>query len=697
MRAILLLRARTLAAGYSGVRSALPERLLELLAADLLPVVPGKGSVGASGDLAQLAHLAQPLIGEGRLRAPGDGPHGRPAAEVLAEHGIEPLELAPKEGLSLVNGTEPMQALLAFSVRDADLLLRAADVACALSIEALLGTDRPYDERVQIIRPHPGQLDSAANLRALLAGSELMASHRHSRHAVQDAYSMRCAPQVHGAVRDVLGYARRVIETELGSVVDNPVIVPDGEVMTTGNFHGEPLAFAADMLAMAISELASISERRVDRMLDPASSRGLPPFLAPNAGTNSGYMLAQYTAASLVSENKVLAHPASVDTIPTSGKQEDHVSMGWTAVRKLRDVLVNVRTCLAVEILCAVQGIDLRSSVGTPSGPLAAVRDVVRARVPMMAVDREVSGQIVAVDELIPEICETAAGALRWPEIGAPVTVWMNGTLLADSDARISVFDHGLTVGDGVFETVRISAGVPFALTRHLARLSASAAGLGLPAPDLDQVRVGIAALLDAAGGPPGPDADHADRGRITARLGPRGRPGHRDRGAGRVAGHRGGLRRGHGPVDAERARRAGRPEDDVVRGERAGARLRPGARRRRGDLRQYGGEPVRGHRDQRVRGVRRAAADAAAELGLPGRGDQGAGDRVGRGDRGGPSGRGAGRRAGGVPDQHDQGRAAGPRGQRAAAACRSRAGHAPGRRDIRRDVGGAIRSVAKT
>jgi histidine ammonia-lyase len=409
VRAVLLLRARTLAAGYSGVRAALPERLLELLAADLLPVVPCKGSVGASGDLAQLAHLAQPLIGEGRLRAPGDGPRGRPAAEVLAERGIEPLVLAPKEGLSLVNGTEPMQALLAFSVRDTDLLLQAADVACALSIEALLGTDRPYDERVQVIRPHPGQLDSAANLRALLAGSELMASHRHSRHAVQDAYSLRCAPQVHGAVRDVLAYARRVIETELGSVVDNPVIVPDGEVMTTGNFHGEPLAFAADMLAMAVCELASISERRVDRMLDPASSRGLPPFLAPNAGTNSGYMLAQYTAASLVSENKVLAHPASVDTIPTSGKQEDHVSMGWTAVRKLRDVVVNVRTCLAVEILCGVQGIDLRSAVGTPSVPLAAVRDVVRTRVPMMAVDREVSEQIVAVDELLLQICETAA------------------------------------------------------------------------------------------------------------------------------------------------------------------------------------------------------------------------------------------------------------------------------------------------
>ena len=411
VRAILLLRARTLAAGYSGVRADLPRRLLELLNLGLLPVVPAKGSVGASGDLAQLAHLAQPLIGEGRLRGPGDAPEGRPAAGVLAEHGLEPLQLAPKEGLSLVNGTEPMQALLAFSVRDADLLVQAADVACALSVEALLGTDRPYDERVQRIRPHPGQLVSAANLRALLSGSALMASHRHSRHAVQDAYSLRCAPQVHGAVRDVLTYARAVISTELGAVVDNPVIVPDGEVMTTGNFHGEPLAFAADMLAMALSELASISERRVDRMLDPASSRGLPPFLAPDAGTNSGYMLAQYTAASLVSENKVLSHPASVDTIPTSGKQEDHVSMGWTSVRKLREVIGNVRTCLAVEILCAAQGIDQRAPIGQPSGPVAAVHTVIREQVPAMNLDREVSGQITAVDAMLAQVCETAAAS----------------------------------------------------------------------------------------------------------------------------------------------------------------------------------------------------------------------------------------------------------------------------------------------
>jgi histidine ammonia-lyase len=412
VRAVLLLRARTLAAGYSGVRVELPARLLELLDLGLLPVIPGKGSVGASGDLAQLAHLAQPLIGEGRLRAAGDPPAGGPAAEVLCEHGLVPLTLAPKEGLSLVNGTEPMQALLAFSVHDAAMLVQAADVACALSIEALLGTDRPYDERVQILRPHPGQLVSAANLRALLAGSPLLASHRDSRHAVQDAYCLRCAPQVHGAVRDVLGYARQVITTELGSVVDNPVIVPDGEVMTTGNFHGEPLAFAADMLAMALAELASISERRLDRMLDPAFSRGLPPFLAPAAGTNSGYMLAQYTAASLVSENKVLAHPASVDTIPTSGKQEDHVSMGWTAVRKLREVVANVRACLAIEICCAAQGVDLRAPVAAPSVPLRAVHAVVRAVVPRMDIDREVAAQIAAVDTLLPEICRAAAEAV---------------------------------------------------------------------------------------------------------------------------------------------------------------------------------------------------------------------------------------------------------------------------------------------
>ena len=288
-----------------------------------------------------------------------------------------------------------MQALLAFSVHEAQMLVRAADVACALSVEALVGTDRPYDERVQVIRPHPGQQVSAANLRALLAGSQLMASHRHSR--PRRAGRLLPALRAAGARRRArCALARAPGDGDRArSVVDNPVIVPDGSVMTTGNFHGEPLAFAADMLAIALAELASISERRVDRMLDPAFSRGLPPFLAPEAGTNSGFMLAQYTAASLVSENKVLAHPASVDTIPTSGKQEDHVSMGWTGVRKLREVVANVRSCLAVEILCAAQGIDLRAANpswrAAPAAAMRAVHEQVRAQVPVMLTDREVA------------------------------------------------------------------------------------------------------------------------------------------------------------------------------------------------------------------------------------------------------------------------------------------------------------------
>jgi histidine ammonia-lyase len=410
-RALLLLRARTLAAGLSGVRVDLPARLLELLDRDLLPVVPSQGSVGASGDLAQLAHLAGPLIGAGRLRRPGEPTTGRPAAEVLAELGITPLELAPKEGLSLLNGTEPMQALLAFSVAEVEELATVADLGCALSVEALLGTDRPYDERVQALRPHPGQLVSAANLRALLAGSPLLASHRHSRHAVQDAYCLRCAPQVHGAARDLLRQARAVLDIELGSVVDNPVVI-DGEVYTTGNFHGQPLAFAADVLALGCAELASIAERRVDRLLDPAFSRGLPPFLAPDAGTNSGYMLAQYTAAALVAENKVLAHPASVDTIPTSGNQEDHVSMGFGAARKLRQVVANTRSVLAIELLCAAQGIDLRSAVATPGPATAAAHAALRATVPAMPADREVAPQIEAVVTALPEIVAAARAAV---------------------------------------------------------------------------------------------------------------------------------------------------------------------------------------------------------------------------------------------------------------------------------------------
>lgn len=417
VRGLLLLRARTLAAGYSGVRVDLPARLLELLRRELLPVVPAKGSVGASGDLAQLAALALPLIGEGRLRPAGDPDlAGRPAAEALAEVGLEPLRLAPKEGLSLLNGTEPMQVLLAFAVHDAERLLRVADIACAMSVEGLLGTDRPYDERVQVLRPHPGQQDSAANLRQLLAGSPLLGSHRDSRHAVQDSYALRCAPQVHGAARDVVAHCRRVVECELGSVVDNPVVVPDGEVMTTGNFHGQPLAFAGDMLAIAMAEIASISERRTYRMLDPATSRGLPPFLAPQAGTHSGFMLAQYTSAALVSENKVLCHPASVDTIPTSGNQEDHVSMGWHAARKAIEVLANVCAVLSVELLCASQALDLRRDIAPPGPASQAVGAVIRVEVARMDVDREVTPQIESIQSRLAAVvgaAEEAVGALR--------------------------------------------------------------------------------------------------------------------------------------------------------------------------------------------------------------------------------------------------------------------------------------------
>jgi len=409
VRALLLLRARTLSAGYSGVRIELPAMLLALLERDLLPVIPSKGSVGASGDLAQLAHLALPLIGEGRLRAPGDAPEGRPTAEVFAEYGLTALELEPKEGLSLINGTEPMQAVLALAIVAAEDLCRVADVACAISVEALFGTDRAYDDRVQRIRPHPGQLTSAANLRQMLSGSPLLASHRYSDHAVQDSYSLRCAPQVHGSARDLIAHCRRVLSIELSSIVDNPVVVrgEDGEgfeVMSTGNFHGQPIAFAADALAMAVAELASISERRIYRMLDPATSRGLPPFLAPDAGTNSGFMLAQYTAASLVSENKVLCHPASVDSIPTSGNQEDHVSMGWHSVRKAHEVIDNAATVLSIELLCGAQGLDLREQVAAPAKATEAVRRQIRSEVPNMPVDRELAPQIDAVRAMLSDV-----------------------------------------------------------------------------------------------------------------------------------------------------------------------------------------------------------------------------------------------------------------------------------------------------
>src|SRR5512132_1079501 len=343
VRGMELLRARTLTQGHSGVRPLVVEALLALLAAGVTPVIPEHGSVGASGDLACLA------------------------------------------------------------IADAEELAAMADVACAMSIEGLLGTDRPFQARLHELRPHPGQVASAANLRRMLAGSPILASHRHSDHAIQDAYSLRCAPQVHGACRDVVAFARQVAERELGSVTDNPVVFAESdEVVSVGNFHGEPLAFVLDFLASALAELADISERRVDRLLVPALNHDLPPFLARDPGLNSGLMLTQYTAAALVAECKVLAHPASVDSIPTSGNQEDHVSMGWTAGLKLRRVTANVRRALAIEALCAAQAIDLRAPL-RPGAAVAAVLDRVRERVPALDSDRYLAPDLAALERLVAD------------------------------------------------------------------------------------------------------------------------------------------------------------------------------------------------------------------------------------------------------------------------------------------------------
>lgn len=401
VRAMLLLRARTLAQGHSGVRLIIVERLAELLNKGLLPTVPAQGSVGASGDLAPFAHLALPIIGEGEL---SDATGTAPAAKVLARHGLEPVALEAKEGLSLLNGTEGMLAFGMLGSRRANQLSVAADIACAMSVEALLGSDRPFEVRIHRLRPHPGQLDSAANIAALLEGSGITASHHDDFvHAVQDAYSLRCAPQVHGAVRDAFTYAADVFDREAGSVVDNPIVFPeDGDVVSGGNFHGQPLAIVLDTMAIAATELSSISERRVDRILDPDRSSGLPPFLAVRPGVESGYMLAQYTAAALVAENRVLSHPASVESIPTSGSQEDHVSMGWGAGRKLWDVLGNATRVLAIELLCAAEGIDHRASLEPAPGTAAALAHL-RTRVPRLTADRPLGGDIEAVAALIED------------------------------------------------------------------------------------------------------------------------------------------------------------------------------------------------------------------------------------------------------------------------------------------------------
>jgi histidine ammonia-lyase len=415
VRATMLLRARTLAMGLSGVRPVVAEALIGMLNAHLTPVVPRHGSVGCSGDLAPLAHIGLCLVGEGQVV----NPEGVtvPAAQALKAARLKPLKLETKEGLSLINGTDGMLGMLALACADAERCFRIADITAAMSAEALLGTDRPFQARLHEIRPHPGQVASAANLVRLMRGSGIVASHRHSHHAVQDSYSVRCSPQVAGAARDTLEFARGVAAVELASAVDNPVVLESGEVESTGNFHGEPLAFAADFLAIAAAEVGSIAERRVDRLLDPHRSEGLPPFLAHEPGVNSGLMVAQYTAAALVAENRRLAAPASVDSIPTSGMQEDHVSMGWGAALKLRVVLDNLAHILAVELLAAARAQDLRLPLKAAPAT-AAVRDLLRKRVQGVGPDRVLAPELAAAEELIRsgavlKAAESAAGPLQ--------------------------------------------------------------------------------------------------------------------------------------------------------------------------------------------------------------------------------------------------------------------------------------------
>jgi histidine ammonia-lyase len=398
VRATMLLRARTLSMGLSGVRPTVADALIGLLNAQITPVVPRHGSVGCSGDLAPLAHIALALVGEGDV-IDAEGVR-KPAAQAIRAAKLKPLRLETKEGLALINGTDGMLGMLALACADSELFFQTADVAAAMSAEALLGTDRPFQARLHEIRPHPGQVASAANLARLMNGSQIVASHRHSQHAVQDSYSVRCSPQVAGAARDTLDFARRTAAIELASAVDNPVVLESGEVESTGNFHGEPLAFAADFLAIAAAEVGAISERRVDRLLDPHRSEGLPPFLAEEPGVNSGLMVAQYTAAALVAENRRLAAPASVDSIPTSGMQEDHVSMGWGAALKLRTVLENLTHILAVELVAASRALDLRSPL-QPSPATSAVRDLLRKHVPGPGPDRVLAPELHAAEALV--------------------------------------------------------------------------------------------------------------------------------------------------------------------------------------------------------------------------------------------------------------------------------------------------------
>ena len=406
-RALMLLRANSLAKGFSGVRPAVIDMLCDMLNRGVHPVIPSQGSVGASGDLAPLAHLAHVMIGEGEAVLEGKR---MPGADALKQADLKPLVLEAKEAISIINGTQAMLAVGTLALLEAEVLVDSADVAGALSLDALRGTDAAFDERIHAVRPHAGQAQTAANLRKMLAGSEIRESHRDCAR-VQDAYSLRCMPQVHGAVRDTLAFCRRVFEIEMNSAVDNPLVFaapppkPGGTagtdaVLSGGNFHGEPLAFALDFLAIALSALAGISERRIERLVNPALNEGLPPFLAAGAGLNSGFMMAQVTAAALASENKVLAHPASVDSITTSGNKEDYVSMGMTAAIKLKKVVANTRYVLAIEAIAAAQALDFLAPLKTSKRGQQA-HAAIRAVSPRLENDRALTEDFTRVADAI--------------------------------------------------------------------------------------------------------------------------------------------------------------------------------------------------------------------------------------------------------------------------------------------------------
>lgn len=417
VRAMVLLRARTLALGASGARPLVAQAMLDILNANITPIVPEYGSLGASGDLAPLAHGALALLGEGDVHHQGVR---RPAIDALTDEGLKPIELAEKEGLSVTNGTDGILGMLCLAIHDTEQLLTQADMTAAMTIEGLLATDAPFAADLQALRPHPGQATSASNLRTMLQDSPIVASHFENDSRVQDAYSVRCTPSVHGAARDTLDHVRRVADIELGSAIDNPMVLPDGRVESCGNFHGAPLGFAADFLAIAIAEVGAIAERRMDRLLDKTRSAGLPPFLAAEVGVDSGMMIAHYTAAAMASENKRLAAPASVDSLPTSGMQEDHVSMAWAATRKLRKVIDNVRRIVAVEYVAAARAIDLRAPL-QPAPPTAILRDLLRNEVAGVGPDRYLSPELKAAEELLatnaPAAALDAAGITLHPKL----------------------------------------------------------------------------------------------------------------------------------------------------------------------------------------------------------------------------------------------------------------------------------------